>query len=350
MLWHEQPRRALKAAVLGAVHYTGVLPRIRRAYAKDSAVILMYHRVTPPDQGVPDYSPNGMSVTPAEFAMQMQFIRKHYDVVSLTRIVDEVARSGGRPLNLCAVTFDDGWHDIYEHAFPMMRELQIPATVFLTTGYVDGAAWSWTERAPFLLSAIHSRRRRLAARSDYAELRERLRSHDLHETLEVRPARLRSYINLKKKMLDRSAVSERKEAVNCLEEVGFAAGISGASPFLTWCQVKEMAEAGVDFGNHTVTHPVLTRLSDDKIQEEVREADRRLSEQLGPKPRYFAYPYGKFDERVENAVKTLGVQGACTTQFGRVRPGDSALALKRINVASDATCVEPLFAGRLLGL
>ena len=74
--------------------------------------------------------------------MQMRFIRRRYDVVPLGRVVAAVRGEAEFTPGMCAVTFDDGWRDIYLHAFPVLRELSIPATVFLTAGFALGGPGS----------------------------------------------------------------------------------------------------------------------------------------------------------------------------------------------------------------
>ena len=140
-------RPAAKHALLAAAHHVGVLGMLRRRRARQQAVILLYHRVAPPGEGPPDYSTAGMVVTPEEFDRQMRFVARAYHVVPLGQIVAAVRRRTAFEPGLCAVTFDDGWRDVYEFALPILKRHGIPATLFVATGPVDGTAWDWPERA-----------------------------------------------------------------------------------------------------------------------------------------------------------------------------------------------------------
>ena len=84
-----------------------------------------------------------MTVTPPEFEMQVRFLRAHYDVVPLSRIMEAVRGSDAFPPDLAAITFDDGWRDVYEHAFPILRAHQAPATLFVTSAFANGGTWFW---------------------------------------------------------------------------------------------------------------------------------------------------------------------------------------------------------------
>jgi len=348
MLWHEHARRSLKVLLVGGLHYSGVLSAVRRHYKSNRAVILMYHRVTPVGEGVPDYSPNGMVVTPAEFAMQMGFIRRHYDVVPLSKVVGAVGGEGNFPPGMCAVTFDDGWRDVYEYAFPILRDCSIPATVFVTTGYVSGSAWSWQERARYLMAVVFNARDSLKSRSDGGDGRERLRAAGLEGLLALRPGQFRGFVLETLRGLEMQEDRHCRLAVRALEDVSAQVIQGPARPFLNWNEVKEMAAAGIEFGNHTVSHAVLPKLVDRQVVEEISNAGDKVCSEVDCSERYLAYPYGKHDRRVMDLARGLGVRAACTTKIGHVRAGDDLMALNRVNISSEVACNEVLFAGRLL--
>src|SRR6266508_1949539 len=83
---------------------------------------------------------------------------------------------------------------------------------------------------------------------------------------------------------------------------------------LTWDQVSEMGRGGIDFGAHTMTHPLLPYEDDAAVQEELREAKRVVEERLKKRVRGFAYPNGNWDARVRERVQQSGYDFAFTTQ------------------------------------
>jgi peptidoglycan/xylan/chitin deacetylase (PgdA/CDA1 family) len=138
--------------------------------------------------------------------------------------------------------------------------------------------------------------------------------------------------------------------MQALEDAARSTPHFATQPFMNWQQVREMAQAGIEFGNHTVSHPELPRLPDDAVETQISAASLSINEHLGSRPACFAYPYGKYDDRIRGLAVRQGFRAACTTRIGHVRIGDDAYLLNRINIASDVARNEALFAGHLLGL
>lgn len=349
MLWHEQLRRLAKLTVTGGLHYSGLLHQVRRRQMRDRALILMYHRVCDPMEGVQDYSPNGMSVTPREFRMQMDFVRRRYDVVPLSRLVAAVRRESAFTPGMCAVTFDDGWRDVYLHALPVLRELSIPATVFLTAGFTTGQAWYWEERAKYLLALVHGGRPKHDSRKEN-EVREVLAKFGLGGLLSVSRRHVPVYLLEAGRRLKQLDAFRREQLMSALE--GLAEQLAPDEPraFMDSSEIREMGSNGVEFENHTNSHPILTDLGIEDMRDEILGAADCIRQLVGRTPEHFAYPYGKYDERVRDQVEALGIRSACTTRLGLVRRDSDPFALNRVNMCSPVAGREPLFAARVLGL
>lgn len=351
MLWHEHLRRTAKLAVVGGLHYTGLLGLVRRAVMKERALILMYHRVSPRGQGVPDYSPNGMTVTPREFAMHMRFLRQHYDVVPLSRIVQAVRGQATFASNMCAVTFDDGWRDVYQYAFPVLREHRIPATIYLTSGFIDDDEWFWEERSKYLLALLYQHRRSGSWNLEPLQsARCQLDEHGFGDLLQLRDARMPGYLLEKGRDMKRWAPGRRRRFVQALEEMKTCLVPAGDRPFMNWVEVREMAAQGIEFENHTRSHPILPELAPKDVVSELHAAAECIEKQLGRSPRHVAYPYGKYDDDVRSEFERQNVYSASTTRYGLVEPGADPLALNRVNMCSDVAGLQPLFAARILCL
>lgn len=155
-------------------------------------------------------------------------------------------------------------------------------------------------------------------------------------------------------------------ALPVLEECGFTAAIFLPTGFigdtrrqfkgrdcLTWSEVREMRQRGIQFGAHTVTHPVLRELRWDKIEMELRDSKRAIEDQLQQPVRSFAYPYAfpqedrAFVARFTELVRAVGYAECVTTIVGRVRPGDDPFTRKRIPINN--TDDPALFAAKLTG-
>jgi peptidoglycan/xylan/chitin deacetylase (PgdA/CDA1 family) len=275
-----------------------------------SLTVLAYHRVMP--AGAPDSYPFDLeliSATPAQFERQIEYVRRHMNPVSLRQVVAHLENATPLPRAAVAVTFDDGFWDTYRHAFPILQRHAVPATVFVTTGYVDSGEPFWFELAAFL-----------TLRVDPGAL-------EIEDCGQVFPAG--------------GSMRERRESLKILQEVlkglpnarrtaiiagwvrRFAKHIeTGAvepSRPLSWEQVCEMSAAGIDFGSHSVTHPNLTQLADADLRWELTESKRVLEGRLDRPIATLAYPIGTasaFDARVIAAAESAGFRLAATYLSG----------------------------------
>lgn len=351
MLWHEHLRRTAKLAALGTAYYSGALGWLRRRAMQNQAVILMYHRVTPHGVGVPDYSPNGIAVTPDEFEMQIRFLREHYEIVPLSRLVDALRGRQVFAAGMAAITFDDGWQDVYQYAFPVMQRYRVPATVYLTPGFVDGRPWYWVERLKYLLALIHQA---CSAPGNGAEqcqaARDALAHHALQEVLEVPLRRLPSLLSRIERGIKPWAPDRRAQLIEVLERLADQVAPHTPRPFMNWSELREMSEHDVEIGNHTDTHQALPELSVDQVLIEIEGASERIREMVGRAPSNFAYPYGKYNENIRVSLESVGIHSATTTRPGLVRPDSDPYALNRVNMCSDVCAFRPLFAARILGI
>src|SRR5262249_9828522 len=158
-----------------------------------------------------------------------------------------------------AITIDDGYRDAYEIAFPILRKHCAPATVFVVTEFVEGAAWLWTGKPRYLTALADPQRIEVAIEGCYLCLK-------LKGVATRHPAAER--INAALKTLPEKA----RDAA--LERLAFELGVNlperppGEYSAINWRQAREMADAGVEIGSHTLTHPILTGLGDDRLREE----------------------------------------------------------------------------------
>lgn len=288
--------------------------------------ILAYHRVMPADalECYP-FDQELISATPAQFDSQMRYLREHLYPISLKDVITHVEGGRSTPQNAVAVTFDDGFADTYRYAFPVLRRYRIPATIFVSTGYVETGEPFWFEVASFLAYRlpIHSLEMpdgiRYPTGNSWTERTASLRR--LHSVLKDLPNATRLEI------LDSWGHHYADE---------LAHGASHHNRPISWSQITEMAASGIAFGSHTVSHPNLTRLTDEELERELTESKYALESKLQQPINTIAYPIGTpsaFNDKVITAAKkhsfTLGltyVSGANSL------PGANLLALRRHGV------------------
>jgi peptidoglycan/xylan/chitin deacetylase (PgdA/CDA1 family) len=123
---------------------------------------------------------------------------------------------------------------------------------------------------------------------------------------------------------------------------------AGGQPLMGWEQIRELAENGLSFGSHSMSHPVLSRLSDAELARELAESKRLIEAEIGHEVRFFCYPYGCFDKRVSQAASVCYSGGACSTNLRMLAPGDDRFALPRVDVhyLRNFGIFQSMFTGR----
>ena len=282
-----------------------VLQRVRRHLRRDVR-ILAYHRVLPViTPATFDFDLELVSTTAACFRQQMELIRRRFHLLTLDEFV--AAMDAGRqvPVDSVVVTFDDGYDDNYRVAFPILRELGIPATFFVSTGHIDSGvpfAYDWLVhmllRTPAQLLTLPELDLALTIPPDRAGRREvanvvlrRMKSHDD----DVQQAVLDS--------LEREWHMPRQPGT-----------ASDCRP-MSWDQLREMSAAGMQIGSHGVHHRMLAKLPTPLMEMELAQSKASIERELGVPATVLSYPVGgdrAFDGRVIAATRAAGYQAACS--------------------------------------
>jgi peptidoglycan/xylan/chitin deacetylase (PgdA/CDA1 family) len=285
-----------------------VLARRRGA---ERLFVLNYHRILAQPDPLFDDEP-----TVDTFRWQMQLLARCFNVLPLPEAMTRLA-AGTLPPRAVCVTFDDGYRSTHDLALPVLKEFGLPATVFVSTGYLgSGTMWNETlagavRRLPdgaLDLSAAGLGTRVLHTGADRKNLLNELNAHAKY----LPPA-------------ERLALTERMAAL--------AGGASADSLMLTPQMIQTMAAECFEIGAHTVSHPILTSLGDDAARHEIVQCKRDLEAITGSPVRYFAYPNGKvgkdFDQRHVEMVKAAGFTAAFTTEVGAAARGRDPFQLPR---------------------
>ena len=269
-------RTPLKSAVARGYAACGGLRRLHAG----KLVVLTFHRVRPDGESAAGRPMRNLDVDASDFRRLLRWMLVRYEPLALR---DWIGRDAPPPRASFAVTFDDGWADNFEHAFPVLRELGVPATVFLATGAVE-------DRRPFWWQAAG---------------------------------------------LTDAEIERRKTAGS--DPSGNAAGnaAAAAADFLTWEQVREMGRGGlVAFGPHGHGHRLLDRLPRDEAREDVRRCWALLQARApGVLAPVLAWPNGNARDDLAADCEAMGLRAAVGTRRGAAAvPAESRWNLPRNNV------------------
>lgn len=287
-------------------------PFVKKRTAKNVQV-LAYHRVN--DVRDP-YFP-GMPV--AVFASHMEYLAAHYTVLPLEELVERMQRNDV-PDNAVAITFDDGYRDVYLQAFPILKKLALPATVFLATCCIEGTQVLWHDK---VFESFRTTQEPSLAH--YGPEGRTFALRTVEERLAAQQAVLRFLRNLDE--------AERLKWIEHLvtklfpeEEKTFS------ETMLTWEDIAHMHRERIAFGSHTITHPIMSKVSVEQARWEICESKRTIEQQVGSVVRSFAYPNGSradFNDTTKELLREAGYACAVTTIFGTNSAGDDLFALRR---------------------
>jgi peptidoglycan/xylan/chitin deacetylase (PgdA/CDA1 family) len=337
-------KQFLKRGVAYALYYSGFLWLYAAAKLRRRAVVLMYHRVLPAEADT--FSEHSIVVSPQTFSRQMAFLRRHFRPLSLSTLAELLAKRQRPPSMSCVITFDDGWQDNFEHALPLLRQHDVPATIFVATSFIGSDRCFWQEALT---------RRMVAAVKcgghAGACVEQRLgQSFDASNASELRLC-VRAAVT---KMKAWPADGVRKFST-ALDEALAAAGVDvsslGADRFMSWEQVRKLTlEPGINVGAHGCSHAPLTSLQPDFASQELRDSRGHIESATGKNVLAIAYPNGDFDDTVVAGARQAGYSLGFTTRRGLVNGNEDPLKLRRINIHESANATMPEFLCTLVGI
>jgi peptidoglycan/xylan/chitin deacetylase (PgdA/CDA1 family) len=319
-------RGSLKAGLAAAAHLSAA-DRLYSVLTKrhHEAFVLGYHRVVADFEREASYSFPSMLISRAMLECHLDWIARRFQVVSLDELRVRLEGRSRTALPIAAITFDDGYRDVYEHAFPLLMRKGLPATVFVATNYVgtDGVLphdklYLLLERASHRWSSFSQQMSRV------------LRGLDLPLPVSTLVAAASSAQTALRTLLTSLAEIDVQRIITALEiDCGLAGGVPQGFRSMTWDMLADMRSAGMGVGSHTMSHSLLTNESAAKVIEETAGSQQVLTAKLGAPATCFAYPDGRFDATAVRAVAAAGYRTAVTTCDHR-EPGHPWLTVPRL--------------------
>lgn len=284
---------------------------------RDKVLILMYHgfsRTSHPHK-----------ISAGEFAAHLDYLGKHHRVLPLSDVIESLQNNKTLPPNTAVITIDDGYADAYDIAFPLLKEKQVPATVYAVTDFLDGKCWLWTDLMRHVLSKTKSEN--IAVRFE----------NDIIKTVlgdDIQRLETASRINSRLKKLPDDL--KDKKIAEIAYSLGVEIPVKPAADFapVTWEQACEMDAASVRIESHTVSHPILTNIAAAVLDLELKDSRTRLEEMLDRPVEHFCYPNGTFNENIRKAVENAGYRSATTTNYGFNDKQMNKFLLNRIDAHS----------------
>ncbi len=249
---------------------------LQRLGAWRGLLVLNYHRIGNP--ACTPWDHDLWSASTEEFDWQIGYLKQHSDLIGPSDLEHAKANPRGRHV---LISFDDGYRDNYAAAFPVLKSHGVPATFFLATRFLDEPHISWWDEIAWMV--------RTTSR-DFLD-----GPNWLPDPLLIDPVDPQLTIRQLLKIFKSLPGDRNAEFLQWLgEETG-----TGRCPtrlaidqWMTWDMVREMRAQGMQFGAHTVNHPVLTRIPVEQQLWEITESRKRIEQELGEPIHIFSYPIG----------------------------------------------------------
>ncbi len=311
-------KKFIKLTICNLLYYCGVLKLLEARNSKKSITILAYHKITDTNEGL------SLSTSIATFKKQLQYIVRHYKIVSLKQAIGFLRSRALLPGKMAVITFDDGTKDIFLNAFPFLKESKIPATIFLTIDPIEKHKLLWFDFIPIV---IKNSRRKTLDLQEFGMGKYLINSREEKELATERIVKSAKKMN--KELREKLCESLQNKLSISDEELKGAAD----EEILTWEEIRQMRDAGIEIGAHTMSHTILTNLPLEEARLEICESKRIIEDKLRERVELFAYPNGSssdFNDNIIRILKENNFQGACTLMNGN--SNDDVFALHRVNI------------------
>lgn len=273
--------------------------------------VVNYHRILRAPDPMLETEPDV-----AAFCWQMALLADCFNVLPLHEALTALDEGRLPPRAVC-ITFDDGYRSVHDLALPILQELGLSATVFVTSGYI-GERNMWNDRIIEAVQGLPS------GQLDLSDVG--LRAYSLY-SLDDRKATLQELTEASKYLPPKARVG-LIERLETLVGDGLAHGL-----MLRPEMVVNLERNGIEIGAHTISHPILTSLDDQSARLEIGGGKEELEAITGKPVRMFAYPNGKvdkdFDARHVAMVREAGFSAAFTTAVGAITRDQDRFQLPR---------------------
>lgn len=261
-------------------------------------LVFNYHRVgnstdSPFDRAL-------WSATQDEFDQQVRFLKSNFTIARIADLKSLLVAPDERAV---LITFDDGYRDNFEVAFPVLQQHKVPATFFIASGFIDQRNIAWWDELAWMVR--RSELKSLPVFDGHPQASDISGPEQQEATIKQL---LRTYKHLPEQKTDAF-----------LNEIAKATGSGRCPPhianemWMTWEMVRTMHAGGMDLGGHTVTHPVLANTDVDRQREEILQSKQRVETMVGCTMKAFSYPVGQrdsFDEQTKALLREAGYDWA----------------------------------------
>jgi len=292
---------------------------------KGTVTILMFHRVAEVFFDV------SLLVKRKTFEECLKYITQSYPVISMDFLSQNFDKWENIPDDSFVITFDDGWIDFHDTAYPILTRLKVPATVYLTTGFVSSKCSYWQKRLNYLLVEILAEKKTLLTKDSIISIPEiNLKLREVILNSKVTEVTFK-FIDYLKEFTHDKILKTITDLEVFLESHSIKIDNNKERPFVNWDELNHIKEPDISFGSHTVNHMILTNEQTDVVEKEIRKSKEIIEKETGRDVIHFCYPNGNNNDDTKEIV-AKSYKSACTTKGGFVSKNSDIYSLNRIGI------------------
>jgi len=305
---------------------------LKKITGREEVTILFYHRII-------DYNdkqllnPSLLSSNPRNFEKQMKYLSKNYNVISFDDLIKWKKNKKNLPKKSVIITFDDGYKDNYLNAYPILRKYKLPAMIALTTGHIDNDELFWWDKVAYMIN------------------NSKVKNVDVVGFSEILFEDKLNTIRLVEKKVKNMDEDLKNQVIENLRKKLKVKLPKQKNLFLSWKEIKEMSNNNISFCAHTVTHPILTRVSLTQAKKEILNSRINIEKKIKKKINVFTYPNGgkkDMSKDIDDFLKEKDFEYCLSTMYGTNNLKKDMFRLKRVGINKDDDL--NLFKIKIMGL
>ncbi|MBF0187851.1 MAG: polysaccharide deacetylase family protein [Magnetococcales bacterium] len=346
-------KRLIRSVLAPFFHYSGasrLVQSVRRTLRpKGGVLILTYHRIVDPNG--PDYTfvSETLGVHPNHFDAHMRHLKQRYDVVSLQEATTALRDNTLGNRELVVITFDDGYYDNYDPAWPILQKYGLPATIYLATDFLEDRSVMWNERLMPIMDQLTAKALDSLTESLPADMHACVTRY-ITASGQERIDEIDAFCQMLKRIpdQDKHALIDTMAALVPEPDIHFDTPL-----MMAWRHIQEMQDRGDTlFAAHSCSHPILSQVSSEQLEHELGESRKIIETRLNTPIHHFAYPNGGPNDLPPETSTTMQRHGyvtAVTQSTGINTPETDPFQLRRLPIGDyEISLFDLVLEARLL--
>tara|TARA_R110001583_G_scaffold26798_2_gene96343 strand:+ start:74 stop:1057 length:984 start_codon:yes stop_codon:yes gene_type:complete len=268
-------------------------------YRKNGVYCFNFHRIG--DANSCKYDPNVFSCSAEDLEKHLYFIKNNFEIINQSRFIEIINTNQEIDKKYAYITFDDGYLDNYQLAFPILKAMNVSATFFVATGLIESNVIPWWDEIAWHLKQSNLSELNLSSWDKSVVL-----SKNINKTIREVLSQFKS-----------SAASIEEQLLELRQITGMVLE-EYESEFLSWSNIVEMESAGMTIGAHSHSHRIFSSLSAEELSHELYHAKMLLEEKLSSKVLSISYPVGNastYNKYMFDEIESQGYQLAFSFRY-----------------------------------